>query len=507
LLFVLAFASADAQAQSQTCEITGEGKICPGESTKLCGPDGAVSYQWNVPGSDDPTTQCIDVSEPAWYGLIVTWPDGSQSECFANVEYTDESVPCSISGNLSICEGGSTELCGPEGAGGYEWIGPSGPIGSDRCIVATEPGDYTLILGGDSECSSTCTETVVLRTSEPCEIKGDARFCIGESGELCGPDGGSSYSWSGPGDFSGDTQCVTVTEAGEYTLEVSFAEGCATSCKILVETEDCRETLNCARTPGFWSQQCAQREGGSTKFDADEMQLIAARVDELSDYFDWTDGAEFAAFCGVINQNSGLIKQSKRHFAAFLANFATGELGLIANNGEEIFLDLTTPVDCGVEGVETLGDLLEAADDALANGSEDLEAIKDCLDAANNNEGIGEVCEEDQKVSKPLSGRSARLSLGAPGGSRLLLAPNPFKLSTMVQFAVPNGETRKVEIGVYDVSGRRVSTLASGEYAAGIHSLSWDGKSASGQRVANGVYYVRAQIGTDMEVQRVLFVK
>lgn len=506
LLFVLLTVGSNAQAQTQTCEITGETKICPGETTKLCGPDGAASYQWNVPGSDDPTTQCIDVSEPSFYALIVTWPDGSQSNCGANVTFIDEGESCAISGNLSICEGGSTELCGPADASSYEWTGPNGFIDDTQCITVSEPGDYTLVIGGETECASTCTETVVLRTTEPCEIKGDTRFCIGDSGELCGPAGAASYSWTGPGGFTGDTECVTVTAAGEYTLVVSYGEGCGSECKIVVETEDCRETLNCPRTPGFWSQQCAQRPNGSTKFSAAQMQLIAARVDELSDHFDWTGGQEFAGFCAVINNNAGLVAQANRHFAAFLANFATGELGLIANNGEEVFLDLSTPVDCGVDGIDTLGDLLEAADEALANGSSDLEDIKDCLDATNNGVGIGDVCSEDED-GESTDGRLAGLSLGVPGGSRLLLAPNPFKEITNVSFAVPNGESRKVEIGVYDVSGRRVNTLASGDYAAGIHSLTWNGKSASGERVANGVYYVRAKIGTDLAVQRVLFVK
>lgn len=509
LMIALAICSSSALAQSQNCEITGETKLCPGQTTKLCGPDGATSYQWYIPGMEGPREQCIEVSEPFYYELVVGWPDGTYTICAANVTYEDGGGTCSITGDRTICEGGSTELCGPSEASSYSWTGPNGFTASSDCIVVTEPGDYTLVLDGKEQCGSTCTATVVTRTSDPCEIKGDTLFCKDESSELCGPEGGATYSWKGPEGFTGDTQCVTVTLPGEYTLDVTYAEGCDSHCKISVETEDCRETLNCPRTPGFWTAQCEQKNDGSAKFTADEVQRIAARVDELSSYFNWVDGTEMSAFCAIINPSRPMTvaKQAKRHFAAFLANVATGQLGLIADNGDEIFIDLSTEVDCGVQGVDTLEDLLAAADAAIAAGSSTLSTIKDCLDATNNGVGIGTVCEEKSgDVSKTDAQERLEAKL-VGGGSRILLAPNPFKMDTTIQFAVPSGETQKVEIGVYDVSGRRVNVLASGEFASGVHSVIWNGTGASGARVANGVYYVRALIGSEAAVQRVLFLK
>jgi len=53
------------------------------------------------------------------------------------------------------------------------------------------------------------------------------------------------------------------------------------------------------------------------------------------------------------------------------------------------------------------------------------------------------------------------------------------------------GITRKerVELKVYDVTGRLVKTLANREFAAGEHNLFWDGSNEDGQLVARGVYF------------------
>ncbi|HLP18001.1 MAG TPA: T9SS type A sorting domain-containing protein [Bacteroidota bacterium] len=62
--------------------------------------------------------------------------------------------------------------------------------------------------------------------------------------------------------------------------------------------------------------------------------------------------------------------------------------------------------------------------------------------------------------------------------------PNPFNPSTMVKFSVP--QTSVVEIKVYDLIGREVSTLANGTYTAGYYTLQFNA-----ERLATGVYVYR----------------
>ena len=78
--------------------------------------------------------------------------------------------------------------------------------------------------------------------------------------------------------------------------------------------------------------------------------------------------------------------------------------------------------------------------------------------------------------------------------------PNPFQPRTTVGFSVPGqaGEVdvlTPVSIRVYDVSGRLVKTLVDEPRAPGFYSVHWDATSDAGQRVAGGIYFIRARIG------------
>lgn len=67
--------------------------------------------------------------------------------------------------------------------------------------------------------------------------------------------------------------------------------------------------------------------------------------------------------------------------------------------------------------------------------------------------------------------------------------PNPFNPSTTITFE--SGVAGMLDLGIYDVRGRRVRTLMHGSHGRGIHTVYWDGRDDAGQRVSAGVYYYR----------------
>jgi hypothetical protein len=82
-----------------------------------------------------------------------------------------------------------------------------------------------------------------------------------------------------------------------------------------------------------------------------------------------------------------------------------------------------------------------------------------------------------------------------PGGGigrKLELAqnrPNPFNPKTAIAFNLP--QAADVSLEIYDVAGRRVTTLVDKRLEAGPYSYEWDGKNQHGERVASGVYFYR----------------
>jgi immune inhibitor A len=67
--------------------------------------------------------------------------------------------------------------------------------------------------------------------------------------------------------------------------------------------------------------------------------------------------------------------------------------------------------------------------------------------------------------------------------------PNPFNPTTTIGFTLPTSSEVKLE--VYNLKGELTTTLATGRYAAGTHSVVWDGRAKSGEAVASGIYFYR----------------
>ncbi len=99
------------------------------------------------------------------------------------------------------------------------------------------------------------------------------------------------------------------------------------------------------------------------------------------------------------------------------------------------------------------------------------------------------------------------VTLGAGIGviSRPTLAafPTPFRTQTSIQFSLP--VSQKVQVAVYDMSGRRVCTLLEGTKAAGSHEVSWNGRTDSGDSSSAGVYFIKLSTGNNELIQKVVY--
>jgi len=87
-----------------------------------------------------------------------------------------------------------------------------------------------------------------------------------------------------------------------------------------------------------------------------------------------------------------------------------------------------------------------------------------------------------------------------------LIQPNPFTTETSLGYTVPtSGAT--VEIGIFDVAGRRIITVANGRLAGGSYVAKWDGRDAAGRRVSPGIYFCRAVIGEMNQVKKLVLLR
>jgi plastocyanin len=79
----------------------------------------------------------------------------------------------------------------------------------------------------------------------------------------------------------------------------------------------------------------------------------------------------------------------------------------------------------------------------------------------------------------------------APGSGLALFPgrPNPFSDQTRIAFQL--GKEGAVSLEVYNLLGKRVASLVQGTLKAGGHEVTWNGRTALGDKAAPGVYLYR----------------
>jgi PKD repeat protein len=83
------------------------------------------------------------------------------------------------------------------------------------------------------------------------------------------------------------------------------------------------------------------------------------------------------------------------------------------------------------------------------------------------------------------------------------VSPNPMVSGARISFMLPN--TENVSITVFDISGRKVSTIINSQQVKpGKHSIFWNGKNETGELLENGVYFIRIGFGDEVLVRKIV---
>jgi hypothetical protein len=81
-----------------------------------------------------------------------------------------------------------------------------------------------------------------------------------------------------------------------------------------------------------------------------------------------------------------------------------------------------------------------------------------------------------------------------PSEFRLLANfPNPVRDKTTIQYEMP--EAGYIRIRIYNLLGQQTRTLVDEQQHAGHHSVTWDGRDNSGEKVPGGLYFLRLGAG------------
>lgn len=100
--------------------------------------------------------------------------------------------------------------------------------------------------------------------------------------------------------------------------------------------------------------------------------------------------------------------------------------------------------------------------------------------------GIEKILQKEKKKKKE---EKKKIEVKPTYLQEIIVSPNPFYTETEIKFVIT--DECIIDIGIYDLTGKRVKSLKEGKVGKGFHRVKWDGKDDVGKEVRNGVYFLK----------------
>jgi gliding motility-associated-like protein len=234
---------------SPTVSINAPITICSGGTANFTSnATGASAYSWTGPNAftsalQNPSLAGALPAESGVYTVSATVTTGTLNCAATNT--TNLTVvpinPVVVSPSVvTICQGGAIPLNATAvGASSYTWSGPAyGSPFQTNVITNAIPamtGIYNVtasFTAGTLTCTSNNSVNVTVNPQVNFTLTPQPNLCDGQTFNVAGPAGATSYTWTGPNGFTANTQNLSIpnvntTHSGYYALFIDV-NGCAT---------------------------------------------------------------------------------------------------------------------------------------------------------------------------------------------------------------------------------------------------------------------------------------
>lgn len=241
-----------------TVAINSSSTVCEGGSVNLTANSTgtSVTYNWNGPGGYTSNTQNPVMTNlmPTSTGIYTVQANVTTGTLVCSATNTTNVTVIPVSqvtvapSVVNICQGLSFNLTsGATNATAYAWNGPGGYASAIQNpgftnVVTSMTGIYTvtaIFTANSVICQTTNTVDVTVNPALFFGFNPIGNICDNATISVPGPAGAASYTWTGPNNYTSNTQNLNIPNAttnmsGVYTLTVNANGGCLTTSNISI---------------------------------------------------------------------------------------------------------------------------------------------------------------------------------------------------------------------------------------------------------------------------------
>lgn len=205
-----AISQIDVAPSEYVYDISGNLEVCAGSATLLTATGNFSSINWN-----DSNDAEVSFSTPGEYPVTFTFDNG----CTINTSIVigQQNLITDINGNLSFCEGESTDITV---VGDFNSIFWNDILGSSTQTI-NQAGTYEISVFNDAGCQADTTITIAASTIDY-NINGNLNICPGETTNIEVSGNFTSILFNGIPDVT----TKSISQAGTYNIQLFNNDGC-----------------------------------------------------------------------------------------------------------------------------------------------------------------------------------------------------------------------------------------------------------------------------------------
>nr|MBK9653806.1 T9SS type A sorting domain-containing protein [Bacteroidota bacterium] len=173
------------------------------------------------------------------YTVTITDSKGCTKNCFVTITQPSKLVCNANVLNIATCNNnnGKAQAVASGGVAPYTYIWLTAPVQTTAIATGLSSGTYVVVISDSKGCSSSCSVTVPSSNALSCSVFGINVSCNGgnDGTATVTVNGGvAPYTYLWNTSTAATTSSINSVNAGTYTVIVTDANGCTTSCFIVI---------------------------------------------------------------------------------------------------------------------------------------------------------------------------------------------------------------------------------------------------------------------------------